>query len=164
MSKVKNQQPSKLVNAVAYCRVASATQTDRNQSIEAQKRLISEAAQKAGIEIKQWYESVGETSLYQLGRKQRKVLKDAHAYCSANQVDYLFVTSPDRLSRLSTDYCEWERKFQKVGTVVKAVKRSNDTDPVEALKDSSTHVTDQFERQLMGYQIKQKLAAKRHEN
>ena len=164
MSKLKNQQPSNSLRAVAYCRVASATQIDQNQSIETQKRLINEAAQKAGIEIEQWFEAVGETSPYQLGQKQRKVLKDAHDYCSTHQVSHLFITSPDRLSRLSTDYCEWERKFQRVGTVVKPVKRSNDTDPVEAMKDSTTHVTDQFERQLMGYHIKQRLAAKRREN
>jgi DNA invertase Pin-like site-specific DNA recombinase len=164
MSKPKNQKPSNEHKAVAYCRVASATQTDQNQSIETQKRLISEAAQKAGIEIVQWYEAVGETSPYQLGRRQRKVLKDAHAYCSTHQVSHLFVTSPDRLSRLSTDYCEWERKFQKVGTVVKAVKRSNDTDPLEAMKDGYTFVSDQFERQLSACKIKQALAAKRRED
>lgn len=164
MSKLNNQKPSSQPKAVAYCRVASVEQTDQNQSIEAQKCLISEAAEKAGVAIEQWFEAIGETSPYQLGRKQRKALKDTHDFCSKNQVDYLYITSPDRLSRLSTDYCDWVCKFQKIGTVVKSVKRSNDTDPVEAMKDGFTFVNDQFERQLMGYRIKQILAAKRREN
>jgi DNA invertase Pin-like site-specific DNA recombinase len=158
------KNPQSQQKAVAYCRSASATQTDINQSIEAQKRLISEAAQKLGIEVELWYEAIGETSPYQLGRRQRKVLKDAHDYCATHRIGYLFVASPDRVSRLSTDYCEWLHKFQKVGTAIKSVKRLNDSDPVEALKDSSVQVNDQFERQLMGYRIKQALERKRREN
>jgi len=156
MSEVKNQKRTHQYKAVAYCRVATATQKDTNQSIEVQKQLISEKAQGLGVKIVKWCEAVGQD--------QRKVLKEAYDYCKTHHVCYLFVASPDRLSRLSTDYDEWGRKFWDIGTMLQSAKSSNDSIPTEAFKDSLLDVNTQFERQLRSYQVKQGLAAKRREN
>lgn len=93
--------------AIAYLRVANARQINNNNSFEKQALKISEYAERNNIQIVKWFRETG---------RNRSVLGSAVKYCTTkNNINFLLVPEPTRLSRSLDEYYSWKLAFKAKG-------------------------------------------------
>ena len=115
--------------AIAYCRVATVTQTNNHESLERQKRKITEYAKRKNIEIVEWFEQVGLEPV----TFPYDTLGEALSYCKTQpDIKFLIVSDVDRLSRSIGEYYFWNISFQRKGVAIKFT----DSKEIESLEDN----------------------------
>ena len=120
--------------AIAYTRVATTKQANKNNSLEAQKQQITEYASQQNIEIVKWYEEVASG----VGR-DRPILKRAVKYCYKRfaEIDRLIATEPNRIARSIEDFGYWEDEFTSAGTFTEFLDEDNARDEIDDMRGSA---------------------------
>jgi DNA invertase Pin-like site-specific DNA recombinase len=114
--------------AIGYCRVATKEQTGRSLSIQAQKQQIVEAAKLSNIEIVKWFVQEG----YEPMGFPYQVLDKALEYCQGDpDIKYLFVATPDHLSRSSEVFQYWKVAFERKDVTIQLTDESKPTSTIE---------------------------------
>lgn len=98
--------------AIAYCRTNadSGSKIDAKFKIKIQKNNIQIGARRADVAIKKWFISLSPSDT---------ALAEILEYCRQHpQIEYLAVSSPDRISRSLTDFGEWMFALGKLGVKI----------------------------------------------
>lgn len=116
--------------AIAYIRVAKPVQIEDAISGEKQKQQILEATKRLNVEIDEWFLEEGHKPMH----FPYQVLDKALEYCQDNpDIKYLFVATPDRLSRSSEVFHYWKVAFERIDVFLKL---SDETKPATTIEDS----------------------------
>lgn len=139
----------KVNKAVAFCRTATSQQIDDiDNSLDLQLDTIYKAAESRNTTVVEYWEAVGS------GEAE---VKEMFEYCKANpDVNYLFVTTPDRISRSLRQNRYLQAEFAGIGVEINAITIS----PEDKFKEALMLAMANFNSNLRSERVKRGLRQK----
>lgn len=143
----------KINKAIAFCRAAASSQIDNiDNSLDLQMDSIYKAAKNRNITVVEHWEAVGS------GEAEVKAMFE---FCKANpDVSYLFVTTPDRLSRSFRQNSYLKAEFADIGVQIKAVTISAIDKFTEAMMLAMTNYASELHSEHVKRGLRQKALSK----
>lgn len=140
---------NKKTKVVAY--VSKATiQQKQDESLKSQIDRLLLFAGKGNLEIVKVFKQFGD---------DKNELNNALEYCRSNKdIKWLFITTPDIISRNRTEAAWWRKQFKEIGVKVKT------TMPTQAealLIDAMLEVFAQYEQEMRKQRVKRGIEAKK---
>ena len=146
------------VKAIGYCRVAVNKQSGKNKAIEVQKQQIEEVAKSMGVEIFKWFVQEGYEPVTFLHDTLGKALK----YCKTNpNIEYLIISSVDRLSRSIDDYIFWKTAFRRAGVNIVSRTSGELDSPMATFVERLGVLIEQIDHEHRAEMIKRGIQAKK---
>lgn len=103
------------LKAVAYVRTATQEQNMRLESLQLQIQQLSLFAKRRKMELIKVFKHVGKTD---------KQLLNVLEYCRKNDIKFVLVTSPDRISRNCDEVIYWQIEFDRFDVRFQTLKRN----------------------------------------
>jgi DNA invertase Pin-like site-specific DNA recombinase len=159
MSEIAHTKPRK--RCAVYCRVSSDERLDQEfNSIDAQKEaghaFVASQRSEGWIPVADDYDDPG----YSGGNTERPALKRLMADIETGQVDIVVVYKIDRLTRSLADFSKMVEVFERKGvSFVSVTQQFNTTTSMGRLMLNVLLSFAQFEREVTGERIRDKIAA-----
>lgn len=155
------KKPSKSASrplALAYVRVSTTEQVDDGASLDAQRELLGQEAERRGWDV----EFVADEGLSAKSVESRPGLVAALERLDAGQTDVLLVLRVDRLSRSVSDFAGLMARAQKKKWALAALDLGIDTStPAGDLMANVLASVAQYERLIIGQRTREGLAQRR---
>lgn len=133
---------------VAYLRVSTAEQAERELSLPAQRRAVQEYAARNGHEIAREYLEAGCSGTSANRKAFRQMLEDV--FRPGSDVGTVVVHHTSRFTRNATEARVVKEKFRREGVRVVAVCQETNDDPVGQLIEGIFECIDQYESEVNG--------------
>lgn len=133
---------------VAYLRVSTSEQAERELSLPAQRRAVQEYAARSGRPIAREYVEAGCSGTSANRRAFRQMLEDV--FRPGSDVGTVVVHHTSRLTRNATEARVVKEKFRREGVRVVAVCQETNDDPVGQLIEGIFECIDQYESEVNG--------------
>jgi hypothetical protein len=125
-----------VVKVIGYCRVTTKEMTDPIDCKQAQEEEIVRAADILNMKIEAMFTDDWAS------KPTHEFLGEALEYCNRyEEIRYLLITEPDRISRNMRVFDDWQMKFKSIGVETKFV-HIEDNDRTQHLSCMSAEVDD----------------------
>ncbi len=133
-----------LTKAIAFCRVA--TKEHKDELLNYQKQQIEKYAKQHNIEIVKYWEAVGSGQC---------ALAEMHRFCETfEDIVYLCVTRPDRISRSHEEYLYWITNFWNLGIQLTFAKSQRTVDTDDFLLEEMWRMQGVYNARMMSASVK----------
>ncbi len=146
------KKSGKNMKAILYLRVSSAAQVEFGSSLESQKRICNEYAQRLGYEVIATFTEEGE-SAKTIDRTQLKKLLDFISN-KHREINAIIVYKLDRLARNMVDYTGLVATFSKLGIDIKSATENLDDSPAGNLTKNMIAAIAQFDNDVRSERTK----------
>lgn len=151
--KIKQDSEKKSRRAALYCRVSTFDQNRGDySSLEDQETRLRRAAEAEGYEVYQVFREVASSASLERDELRRLLGK-------LDEIDAVFVTKLDRLSRSMHDWCRLNELFDKYNVaLVSTTQKIDTTTPMGRFFRDLLMLFAQFEREMIAERTYEKMA------